>query len=199
MYFYKPVVLPDRHIPISYHSLPLFSSKGVNTKAVEARATPFHWRASSNMADVFFCWLQHFSGAHDGPRQSIMGYTKMWAPPDFLRRRVLFNLAIAYTIREVSAPLSQSPPHVRIENMASRSRSSTSISEDKYHFSAINESPVDDISLEFFYQPHTVTLLTASVLGFVYVAFTRWVLAVKIFDIGLLYKCTWNTLAMYTM
>ena len=54
MYFYKPVVLPDRHIPISYHSLPLFSSKGVNTKAVEARATPFHWRASSNMAATFF-------------------------------------------------------------------------------------------------------------------------------------------------
>ncbi|XP_064652491.1 phosphatidylserine synthase 1-like [Lineus longissimus] len=57
--------------------------------------------------------------------------------------------------------------------MASRSRSSTSISEDKYHFSAINEHPVDDISLEFFYQPHTITLLTASVLAFLYIAFTR--------------------------
>ncbi|XP_074656440.1 phosphatidylserine synthase 1-like isoform X2 [Tubulanus polymorphus] len=54
-----------------------------------------------------------------------------------------------------------------------RVRNSNSISEDKLHFSEINESPVDDISLEFFYKPHTLTLLTVSVLGLVYTAFVR--------------------------
>ncbi|ESN91531.1 hypothetical protein HELRODRAFT_70414 [Helobdella robusta] len=41
------------------------------------------------------------------------------------------------------------------------------------HFQAINEHPVDDISLEFFYKPHTITLLSASVLWLMYSALTR--------------------------
>lgn len=41
------------------------------------------------------------------------------------------------------------------------------------HFSTINEHPVDDISLEFFYKPHTITLLTVSIAGLLYTAFTR--------------------------
>ena len=45
---------------------------------------------------------------------------------------------------------------------------------DSDHFYTINERPVDDISLEFFYKPHTISLLTISVLGLVYLAFTRY-------------------------
>ena len=42
------------------------------------------------------------------------------------------------------------------------------------HFYAINERPVDDISLEFFYKPHTITLLTIFTSALLYSAFTRW-------------------------
>jgi phosphatidylserine synthase 1 len=40
-------------------------------------------------------------------------------------------------------------------------------------FELINDRSVDDISLEFFYQPHTITLLLACISGLVYIAFTR--------------------------
>nr|CAG4634762.1 EOG090X05CZ [Alona affinis] len=41
------------------------------------------------------------------------------------------------------------------------------------HFYAINERPVDDISLDFFYKPHTITLLTFLTAILLYSAFTR--------------------------
>ncbi|XP_077989838.1 phosphatidylserine synthase 1-like [Glandiceps talaboti] len=41
------------------------------------------------------------------------------------------------------------------------------------HFPLINEQQVDDITLEFFYKPHTITLLSVSVLTALYFAFTR--------------------------
>ena len=59
--------------------------------------------------------------------------------------------------------------------MANRKRtvSTCSIGSDaSVHFYTINERPVDDISLEFFYKSHTITLLTVSILGLVYAAFT---------------------------
>ncbi|RWS31516.1 phosphatidylserine synthase 1-like protein [Leptotrombidium deliense] len=40
-------------------------------------------------------------------------------------------------------------------------------------FDSINERPVDDISLEFFYKPHTITLLSVSIIALLYTAFTR--------------------------
>lgn len=40
-------------------------------------------------------------------------------------------------------------------------------------FPSINERPVDDISLEFFYKPHTITLLLISIGAVIYSAFTR--------------------------
>lgn len=43
----------------------------------------------------------------------------------------------------------------------------------KNFFYTINERPVDDVSLEFFYKPHTLTLLAVSIIGVLYVAFTR--------------------------
>ena len=50
---------------------------------------------------------------------------------------------------------------------------SVSVRDINHHFYAINERPVDDISLEFFYKPHTVTLLAVSLIGVFYSAFTR--------------------------
>ncbi|KAL4218103.1 Phosphatidylserine synthase 2 [Mactra antiquata] len=41
------------------------------------------------------------------------------------------------------------------------------------HFRFINEKGVDDISLEIFYKPHTITLLTVSICGLLYLAFTQ--------------------------
>lgn len=43
----------------------------------------------------------------------------------------------------------------------------------KLHFRMINEQQVDDICIDFFYKPHTITLLTATVLSLMYFAFTR--------------------------
>lgn len=40
-------------------------------------------------------------------------------------------------------------------------------------FMDINERPVDDISLDFFYKPHTVTLLAISIIAVMYCAFVR--------------------------
>ncbi|KAG5889600.1 hypothetical protein JTB14_024021 [Gonioctena quinquepunctata] len=40
-------------------------------------------------------------------------------------------------------------------------------------FSTINEKPVDDISLHFFYKPHTITLLLISIGAVIYFAFVR--------------------------
>lgn len=40
-------------------------------------------------------------------------------------------------------------------------------------FSSINERPVDDISIEFFYKPHTISLLLISIGAVIYSAFTR--------------------------
>ena len=40
-------------------------------------------------------------------------------------------------------------------------------------FYAINERPVDEISLEFFYKPHTITLLITSIFAVFYTAFAR--------------------------
>ncbi|CAH2104719.1 unnamed protein product [Euphydryas editha] len=45
--------------------------------------------------------------------------------------------------------------------------------ESKDAFSYINERPVDDISLEFFYKPHTITLLAVSIAAVIYTAFVR--------------------------
>lgn len=42
-------------------------------------------------------------------------------------------------------------------------------------FVIVNEHPVDDISLNFFYKPHTITLLAVSVLAVMYFAFVRYV------------------------
>lgn len=43
----------------------------------------------------------------------------------------------------------------------------------RMHFRMINEQQVEDITIEFFYRPHTITLLTCTVLSLMYFAFTR--------------------------
>jgi len=42
-------------------------------------------------------------------------------------------------------------------------------------FSEINERGVDDITLEFFYKPHTITLLLVSIFVVIYIAFNRYI------------------------
>lgn len=60
--------------------------------------------------------------------------------------------------------------------MAAATASKTSRKDDinyKLHFRMINEQQVDDICIDFFYKPHTITLLTFTVLSLMYFAFTR--------------------------
>lgn len=40
-------------------------------------------------------------------------------------------------------------------------------------FSSINEKQVDDISLQFFYKPHTISLLAITIAIVIYTAFVR--------------------------
>lgn len=40
-------------------------------------------------------------------------------------------------------------------------------------FNAINEKPVDDINLDIFYKPHTITLLAVSIAAVIFSAFIR--------------------------
>lgn len=57
--------------------------------------------------------------------------------------------------------------------MSSEETSIISEREIYHNFYAINERPVDDISLQFFYKPHTITLLVVSIITIFYSAFTR--------------------------
>lgn len=40
-------------------------------------------------------------------------------------------------------------------------------------FYRINDAPVEEISIEFFYKPHTLTLLFTGIVAVIYIAFTR--------------------------
>lgn len=62
-----------------------------------------------------------------------------------------------------------------IGNTVSGSSSTMLSTEYADAFSSINERPVDDISLEFFYKPHTITLLAVSIASVIYTAFVRYV------------------------
>ncbi|KAK2095497.1 hypothetical protein P7K49_026913 [Saguinus oedipus] len=42
------------------------------------------------------------------------------------------------------------------------------------HFRMINEQQVEDITIDFFYRPHTITLLSFTIVSLMYFAFTRW-------------------------
>ncbi|PSN46293.1 Phosphatidylserine synthase 1 [Blattella germanica] len=57
--------------------------------------------------------------------------------------------------------------------MACRPNSIKTNSKPSDSFYSINERAVDDISIEFFYKPHTITLLAVSIAAVIYSAFTR--------------------------
>ena len=60
--------------------------------------------------------------------------------------------------------------------MAPKPRTISGCSEDSdriAHFRDANEHEVDDISIDFFYKPHTLTLLGVIVAGLLYFALTR--------------------------
>nr|XP_040568404.1 phosphatidylserine synthase-like isoform X2 [Lepeophtheirus salmonis] len=60
---------------------------------------------------------------------------------------------------------------VRSESVMEDNASSDEEEEDR--FTIINERPVDDISVNFFYKPHTISLLLLSVVGISVIAFSR--------------------------
>ncbi|CAB4064555.1 SPTB [Lepeophtheirus salmonis] len=60
---------------------------------------------------------------------------------------------------------------VRSESVMEDNASSDDEEEDR--FTIINERPVDDISVNFFYKPHTISLLLLSVVGISVIAFSR--------------------------
>ena len=45
--------------------------------------------------------------------------------------------------------------------------------EEEGHFNAMNEKEVDNITMDLFYKPHTITLLLFIIIGLLYVAFSR--------------------------
>ncbi|XP_055380751.1 phosphatidylserine synthase isoform X2 [Condylostylus longicornis] len=50
---------------------------------------------------------------------------------------------------------------------------SSSMSQTTDNWMIVNERPVDDISLDFFYKPHTITLFAVSIVGVMYFAWIR--------------------------
>ena len=44
----------------------------------------------------------------------------------------------------------------------------------RLHFRMINEQQVENITMDLFYKPHTITLLTFTVVSLMYFAFTRY-------------------------
>jgi len=63
---------------------------------------------------------------------------------------------------------------LKIQDVGGEGRKSSGSDEvTRKTFELINDRSVDDISLEFFYKPHTITLLLACISGLVYIAFAR--------------------------
>lgn len=57
--------------------------------------------------------------------------------------------------------------------MAPRGRNESEDSDEEKYFHAMNEKEVDNITIDFFYKPHTLTLLSCIIVGLLYVAFSR--------------------------
>ena len=57
--------------------------------------------------------------------------------------------------------------------MSRRTRTQTEGSDASDHYKSINERPVDDISLAFFYRPHTISTMAVCVAALTYTAFVR--------------------------
>ena len=80
-----------------------------------------------------------------------------------------------------------SPDSKQKQQPASKPKATLSVEDDDQHdsdhpaqehllglkFYRINDAPVDDISIEFFYKPHTLTLLFFGIAAVLYSAFTR--------------------------
>lgn len=81
-------------------------------------------------------------------------------------------------IREALRRWRSGPGSVWMRLTMAPSQGSRMLSKDdanyKLHFRMINEQQVEDITLDFFYKPHTITLLTFTVVSIMYFAFTRW-------------------------
>ena len=60
-----------------------------------------------------------------------------------------------------------------IKKMASEEKDESSPGTTRKIFTEINEKNVDDIQLEVFYKPHTISLLLVCIFGLTYIAFTR--------------------------
>lgn len=76
-------------------------------------------------------------------------------------------------MKQRSRPSDDQTLHQRLsDNDENRTTGKRSISPTD-PFISINERPVDDISLDFFYKPHTVTLLAVSIISVMYFAFVR--------------------------
>ena len=88
-------------------------------------------------------------------------------------RRVYLVEKLALVANSLLAILLLGHHHFIKNSMGSRKRTYSACSETSEHFFEINERPVEDITLEVFYKPHTITVLSLSVLGLVYVAFSR--------------------------
>lgn len=74
---------------------------------------------------------------------------------------------------EIEATMTSPQEERQQTSSSSSSAASLSVRDINHHFYAINERPVDDISLEFFYKPHTITLLVTAFFAVFYTAFTR--------------------------
>ncbi|XP_073838665.1 phosphatidylserine synthase-like [Musca autumnalis] len=90
-----------------------------------------------------------------------------------------FNNMNQSTVKSGASSAPTTPTKTRATTNSSNTNSSSSKNvkhrpeEIAETFLVVNERPVDDISLDFFYKPHTITLLAVSILAVMYFAFVR--------------------------
>lgn len=73
------------------------------------------------------------------------------------------------------ADVEESPANRTKTSKQNEKSGGANLSPNRIVFENMNERPVDDINLEFFYKPHTITLLSVSIIGAMCFAFVRYV------------------------
>ncbi|KAJ8781411.1 hypothetical protein J1605_007853 [Eschrichtius robustus] len=101
----------------------------------------------------------------------------------FAPRQTRFRRLAAFSLRLVTSGVPASTGRGRRRRRRTGRRAmascvgSRTLSKDdvnyKMHFRMINEQQVEDITIDFFYRPHTITLLSFTIVSLMYFAFTR--------------------------
>ncbi|TRZ01712.1 hypothetical protein DNTS_003597 [Danionella cerebrum] len=118
--------------------------------------------------DVCDTTLKNHSALSAAERSAIVTYVKHNAH----KKKMTLGEQGVCSLASPSHPSSENTQPTMAPSKGSRMLSKDD-AEYTHHFRMINEQQVEDISVDFFYKPHTITLLTVTVVSIMYFAFTR--------------------------